>query len=140
MLEKYIENKFIKDSQTVVCKIHGFLGIEQLKKGMSDSLEIMIKYHGVHLVLDVSEMKVLPEDIITWMKDSWYASVSNAEIGHVYFITPRNIFGKMSIQSANKAVEFYTPKINVSYHSDIIILLRELSSNLSSSKAINSVA
>jgi len=139
MFKKYIENNFIKETQSVVCTVNGFLDIDTFKDGLSDALEIMVKYKGHHLILDVSEMKVLPDEIIRWMKEFWYASVSNAQISHVYFITPRNIFGKMSIQSANKLVDTFKPKITVSYHSDINILLKELS-ELSSSNEVNSVA
>lgn len=60
-------------------------------------------------------------------------------ISQIYFITPRNIFSKMSIQSANKLVDTFKPQITVFYHSDINILLKELS-ELPSSNEVNSVA
>lgn len=127
MSTKFVQNKFIQECQSVVCTINGFLDIESFKNGALESLDIIIEHKGIHLILDVSEMKVLPDSVIKWMRNHWYASVSNSNISHVYFITPRNIFGKMSIQSANKLIDTFKPKISVSYHSDASILLKELS-------------
>jgi len=67
---------------------------------------------------DVKRMKPLKKEIQIWMNEVWFPKAKETGLKYMAFVIPDDIFGKMSLEGANKSAPNKF-NIEIQYFNDI---------------------
>lgn len=86
----------------VFCTYAGLLSTEEFKEIANKQIEIIVTKELKKALNDIKEMKVLKPDIQEWINTVWFPKAQNAGLKYFAFVVPDDIFGKISMEGANK--------------------------------------
>ncbi|MCT4637282.1 MAG: hypothetical protein N4A72_06205 [Bacteroidales bacterium] len=93
------ENKIVK------AVFHGFINYEKFRE-LGDSIFDYLKKNKAHKQLnDTSTLKVLTQDAQKYVKDEWFTNARRNGLKYLAFVVPGDVFGKVSMESANSDKE-----------------------------------
>ncbi|MCT4637281.1 MAG: hypothetical protein N4A72_06200 [Bacteroidales bacterium] len=90
-----------EETEAVIGVFRGFLNSEKFKK-IGEDLHLALKEHKACKQLNnIENMKVLTQDVQHWVNNTWFAQATKNGLKYLAFVVPKDIFGKVSMQSAN---------------------------------------
>ncbi len=97
----------------------GFLSPDEFKVIANDLLVILETKKVKKQINDVKQMKVLKQEVQIWLNDVWFPKAQKNGLKYFAFVVPDDIFGKMSMEGANKSAPNKFD-IEIQYFSEII--------------------
>ena len=91
-----------KETRAAVGIFTGFLTSDRFKSIADELHEIRRKNFSSKQMNDIEDMKVLTQDVQKWLNDVWFPKAKITGLKHFAFVVPKDIFGKMSMEAANK--------------------------------------
>lgn len=80
----------------------GFLSPDEFKTIANQLLNILEKKMIKKQLNDIKQMKVLKPEVQEWLNTVWFPKVQKIGLRYFAFVVPDDIFGKMSMDGANK--------------------------------------
>lgn len=80
----------------------GFLSPDEFKTIANQLLDILEKKKAKRQLNDVKRMKVLKPEVQEWLNTIWFPKAQKIGLKYFAFVVPDDIFGKMSMDGANK--------------------------------------
>jgi len=98
------ESKAFYDAtcKTAIGHFVGFIKPEEFKKIAEELHELRRKNFSCKQLNNIEEMKVLTADIQKWLNDVWFPKAKQTGLKYFAFVVPKDVFGKMSMENANK--------------------------------------
>jgi len=91
-----------KDVRAAIGVFKGFLTTDQFKGIANELHSIRKKNFSSKQLNDIQDMKVLTRDVQEWLDSTWFPEAVATGLKHFAFVVPKDIFGKLSMESANK--------------------------------------
>jgi hypothetical protein len=80
----------------------GFLDAEKFK-GLAEELHMIRKnYKSYKQLNNIENMKVLKPEVQQWLTEVWFPKAKELGLKYFAFVVPRDLFGKVSMENANK--------------------------------------
>lgn len=122
---KLINNYTMKDSgayydneiKAAIGIFSGFLTSDRFKEIANELHDIRKKNFSSKQLNNISDMKVLTQDVQKWLNDVWFPKAKVTGLKHFAFVIPKDVFGKMSMESANADTKT-TAGIEIQYFDD----------------------
>jgi hypothetical protein len=94
----------IYDSRTnaAIGTFVGFLSPEEFKTVANQLLGIIETKRLKKQLNDIKQMKVLKPEVQEWLNTDWFPRAQKIGLRYFAFVVPDDIFGKMSMDGANK--------------------------------------
>lgn len=89
-------------TNAVVTTFIGFLSVDEFKVIGSQQLDIIETRRLKKALNDIQGMKVLKPEVQEWVNTVWFAKAQKAGLRFMAFVVPSDIFGKMSMDGANR--------------------------------------
>ena len=80
----------------------GFLTPEEFKTVANQLLSILETKRLKKQLNDIKQMKVLKPEVQEWLNTDWFPRAQKIGLKYFAFVVPDDIFGKMSMDGANK--------------------------------------
>ncbi len=80
----------------------GFLSPDEFKTIANELLNILETKKIKKQLNDIKQMKVLKPEVQEWLNTVWFPKAQKAGLKYFAFVVPDDIFGKMSMDGANK--------------------------------------
>lgn len=96
---------FDQESSCVKAKFEGFIKLDQFKTKCEHSISLLEKHGGSKILVDTSEIKVMTQENQAFIQEDWFPRAIAAGLQKLAHIVPENIFGQVSVESANKGAE-----------------------------------
>ncbi|HCT29183.1 MAG TPA: hypothetical protein DIW31_00250 [Bacteroidales bacterium] len=80
----------------------GFLSPEEFKAIANQLLDILESKKIKKQLNDIKLMKVLKPEVQEWLNTEWFPKAQKIGLRYFAFVVPDDIFGKMSMDGANK--------------------------------------
>ncbi|MGE0078296.1 MAG: hypothetical protein AB7S48_10590 [Bacteroidales bacterium] len=96
----------------------GFLSTEEFKTVAIQLLGIIETKRLKKQLNDIKMMKVLKPEVQEWLNTEWFPRAQRAGLKYFAFVVPDDIFGKMSMDGANKNAQ-NTFGIDIQYFNDL---------------------
>lgn len=83
----------------------GFLSPDEFKSLANQLLDILEKKKIKKQLNDIKRMKVLKPEVQEWLNTIWFPKAKQAGLKYFAFVVPDDIFGKMSMDGANRKAQ-----------------------------------
>lgn len=80
----------------------GFLTPDEFKTIANQLLDILEKKRIKKQLNDIKRMKVLKPEVQEWLNTVWFPKAKQVGLKYFAFVVPDDIFGKMSMDGANR--------------------------------------
>lgn len=80
----------------------GFLSPDEFKTVANQLLDILETKRLKKQLNDIKQMKVLKPEVQEWLNTDWFPRAQKIGLKYFAFVVPDDIFGKMSMDGANK--------------------------------------
>ncbi len=106
-----------QETKAAIGMFKGFLTTDKFKSIADELHEIRKKNNLSKQLNNIEDMKVLTQEVQTWLNDVWFPKAKINGLKHFAFVVPKDIFGKVSMESAN-ADSSTTQGIEIEYFDD----------------------
>lgn len=106
-----------KDTRAAIGTFSGFLTTEKFKEIAEELHDIRKKNFSSKQLNNIQDMKVLTKEVQEWLNNTWFPKAKITGLKYFAFVVPKDIFGKMSMENANKNTEI-TNGIEIQYFGD----------------------
>ncbi len=89
-------------SNAAVGTFVGFLSPDEFKSIANQLLDILEKKKIKKQLNDIKLMKVLKPEVQEWLNTVWFPKAKQTGLKYFAFVVPDDIFGKMSMDGANR--------------------------------------
>lgn len=98
------ESKAFYDGATgaAIGHFQGYLNTDRFQKIAEELHEIRKNNRSNKQLNNIENMKVLTPEIQKWLNDVWFAKAKLTGLKYFAFVVPKDVFGKVSMESANK--------------------------------------
>jgi hypothetical protein len=103
---------------TAVGTFVGYLSPDEFKTMANQLLNILETKRIKKQLNNVKKMKVLKPEIQEWLNDVWFPKAQKAGLKHFAFVVPDDIFGKASMDGANRKAD-ETFGVEIQYFNDM---------------------
>ena len=91
-----------KDCGAAIGHFAGFLNPDQFKAIAEELHVIRRNYSSKKQLNNIEQMRVLTADVQKWLNDVWFPKAKLGGLKYFAFVVPKDVFGKMSMENANK--------------------------------------
>jgi hypothetical protein len=106
-----------QETKAAIGMFKGFLTTDKFKSIAEELHEIRKKNNLSKQLNNIEDMKVLTQEVQTWLNDVWFPKAKTTGLKHFAFVVPKDIFGKVSMESANSDSSA-TQGIEIEYFDD----------------------
>jgi hypothetical protein len=85
-----------------IAAFKGFLEVGEHQRLGNELLDMAVKNGYSKMIIDTSEMKVIPQESQQWIQTNWFPRANKAGIRYIAFLVPSDLFGKSSTKSVNE--------------------------------------
>lgn len=117
-----------KEIRAAIGVFNGFVATEKFKEVATELHNIRKKNYSTKQLNNISDMKVLSQDVQKWLNEVWFPKAKLTGLKHFAFVIPKDIFGKMSMESSNSNDDI-TSGIEIKYFDSESSAKQWLSSN-----------
>jgi hypothetical protein len=99
-----IESKAFYDSScgAAIGHFQGYLNTDSFKRIAEELHGIRKNNSSSKQLNNIEQMKVLTPEIQKWLNDVWFPKAKLTGLKHFAFVIPKDVFGKVSMENANK--------------------------------------
>jgi hypothetical protein len=99
-----IESKAFYDSScgAAIGHFQGYLNAETFKKIAEELHDLRKNNLSRKQLNNIEHMKVLTPEIQKWLNEVWFPKAKLTGLKYFAFVVPKDVFGKVSMESANK--------------------------------------
>ncbi|MCT4637279.1 MAG: hypothetical protein N4A72_06190 [Bacteroidales bacterium] len=90
-----------QETHSAIGIFKGFLTSDKFKKIAEELHDIRKENDSCKQLNNIEDMKVLSQDVQTWLNDVWFPKAKTTGLKYFAFVVPKDIFGKVSMESAN---------------------------------------
>ncbi|MBI9067848.1 MAG: hypothetical protein JEZ09_11190 [Salinivirgaceae bacterium] len=105
------------DTKAAIGLFRGFVTSDKFKEIANELHEIRKKNYSSKQLNNISDMKVLTQDVQQWLNNVWFPKAKITGLKTFAFVIPKDVFGKMSMESANSNSQI-TQGIEIQYFDD----------------------
>lgn len=101
------ESKAYYDAETraAIGVFSGFLSSDKFKEIAEELHGIRQKNMSYRQLNNINDMKVLTQDVQTWLQNVWFPKAIATGLKYFAFVVPKDVFGKMSMENANSQTD-----------------------------------
>jgi len=96
---------FDNDAQCALLTFTGFLTTAQFIVIAEEAHTLRQKHNSCKQLNNIEDMKVLTQEIQTWLKETWFPKALQTGLKYFAFVIPKNVLGMMSMKNANNQSE-----------------------------------
>jgi hypothetical protein len=89
-------------TNAVICTFIGYLSPDEFKSIGNKQLDVIGTKKLKKALNDIKKMKVLKPEVQEWVNTFWFPKAQKAGLKYFAFVVPDDIFGKISMEGANK--------------------------------------
>ena len=93
---------FDKDCRAAIGVFEGFISPTQFQDIANKLHDERQKNYSNKQLNNIHSMKVLSQEIQTWINDIWFPKAKQTGLKFLAFVVPVDVFGKLSMDAANK--------------------------------------
>lgn len=86
-------------------EFYGFLKPDEFKDIANQLIKLLTDNRLKKQINNIKEMKVLPQETQNWLNTNWFPRAQTAGLKYFAFVVPDDVFGKMSMDGANREAE-----------------------------------
>jgi hypothetical protein len=96
---------FDQELGATVGKFIGFFTHEEFTEVAHSVLRLMAKNNPNKVLVDTEQIRVMTFESQLWIDTVWFPKAKNLGLKKIAFLTPRDIFGQVSVRNSNKTSE-----------------------------------
>ncbi len=96
------ENYYDAELGCIVAVFRGFASLDQFREACELTITNMMRYSASRVLVNLVDMQVLNVDSQKYIQQEWFPKAIKAGLKRMAFVVPQNVFGKVSMENANK--------------------------------------